>query len=147
MTTTLGTPMEELEASECWALLSDAKVGRLAIAIAGHPDIFPINYVVDEHHDQGQSIVFRTAPGTKLAGAVLGRSVAFEIDGYEPERGVAWSVVVKGTAHEIEQMYDYVAAQDLPLFPWHAAPKPDFVRIQPELVTGRRFTVVGQEAG
>ena len=62
MTTTLGTPMEELEASECWALLRDAKVGRLAIAIAGHPDIFPINYIVDEHHDHGRSIVFRTAP-------------------------------------------------------------------------------------
>ena len=138
--------MEELATSECWELLGEAKVGRLAIAIAGHPDIFPINYVVDEH-GQVRSIVFRTAPGTKLAGAVLGRSVAFEIDGYEPELGVAWSVVVKGTAHEIEQMYDYVAAQDLPLFPWHAAPKPDYVRIQPELITGRRFTVVGPEAG
>ena len=141
MTTTVGRPMEELEPSECWKLLRDAQVGRLAVDIAGHPDIFPINFVVDN-----DSIVFRTAPGTKLAGAILGRSVAFEIDGYEPERGVAWSVVVKGTAHEIEQMYDYVAAQDLPLFPWHASPKPDFVRIQPELVTGRLFTVVDREA-
>lgn len=141
MTTTVGRRMEELEPSECWKLLRDAQVGRLAVDIAGHPDIFPINFVVDN-----DSIVFRTAPGTKLAGAVLGRSVAFEIDGYEPERGVAWSVVVKGTAHEIEQMYDYVAAQDLPLFPWHASPKPDFVRIQPELVTGRLFTVVDREA-
>jgi nitroimidazol reductase NimA-like FMN-containing flavoprotein (pyridoxamine 5'-phosphate oxidase superfamily) len=139
-------PMEELEPSECWALLGSANVGRLAVDIAGHPDIFPINFVVDEHHDHGRSIVFRTAPGTKFAGAVLGLSVAFEIDGYEPERGVAWSVVVKGKAREIDRMYDYVAAQDLPLFPWHASPKPDFVRIEPELVTGRRFTVVDRES-
>jgi nitroimidazol reductase NimA-like FMN-containing flavoprotein (pyridoxamine 5'-phosphate oxidase superfamily) len=134
--------MEELEASECWALLRKAKVGRLAVDIAGYPDIFPINHIVDN-----DSIVFRTAPGTKLAGAVLGRSVAFEIDGYEPDTGVAWSVVVKGPAHEIEQMYDYVAALELPLFTWHAAPKPNFVRIQPEFVTGRLFTVVESEAG
>jgi len=34
-------------------------------------------------------LMFRTLPGTKLAGAVLGRSVAFEIDGASPDdRGV-----------------------------------------------------------
>ena len=42
------------------------------------PDIFPINYVVDHG-----AVVFRTAEGTKLAAAVLGQGVAFEIDGYE----------------------------------------------------------------
>ena len=33
---------------------------------------------------------------------VLGTAVAFEIDGYAPDAGHAWSVVVKGTADEIE---------------------------------------------
>jgi uncharacterized protein len=138
--TTPGKTMEELEPSECWALLRKTQVGRLAVDIAGHPDIFPINFIVDD-----ESIVFRTAPGTKLAAAVLGRSVAFEIDGYEPDTGLAWSVVVKGAAHEIEQMDDYVAALELPLFSWHAAPKPNFVRIETDLVTGRLFTVVDYE--
>ena len=58
---------------------------------ADHPDMFPINYVMDRGN-----VVFRTAEGTKLAAAVLGRAVAFEVDGYEPEAGVAWSVVMKG---------------------------------------------------
>jgi hypothetical protein len=31
---------------------------------------------------------------------------------------------------------------DLPLFPWHAAPKPCYLRIVPGEVTGRRFVVV-----
>ena len=31
---------------------------------------------------------------------------------------------------------------DLPLFPWHASPKHRFVRIVPDELTGRRFTVV-----
>ena len=34
--------------------------------------------------------------------------------------------------------------EDLPLFPWHASAKPDFVRIDPEQVTGRRFHVVSR---
>lgn len=134
--------MRELNASECWEQLraneqSGGGVGRIAVAIMNHPDIFPINYVV-EHG----GVVFRTAEGTKLAAAVLGESVAFEADGYDPDAGEAWSVVVKGRAVELEQVLDRFDAADLPLFPWHAGPKHRFVRIDPEEVTGRRFVVV-----
>lgn len=116
--------------------MRDDEVGRLAVSIANHPDIFPINYVVD-----GGSIVFRTAEGTKLAAAVLGSAVAFEIDGYDAESGRASSVVVKGHAVEIENMFDLFDAHDLPLFPWNAAPKNRFVRIIPTEVSGRQFVV------
>lgn len=129
--------MEELSAAECWRLLRTHEVGRLAVSITDHPDIFPVNYVVD-----GDGVVFRTGPGTKLAAAVLGRGVAFEIDGYDPLAGEAWSVVVKGAARQVEHMIEYFEADELPLFPWHAAPKPDIVRIEPGEVTGRRFHVV-----
>ena len=50
-------------------------------SIADRPEIFPINYVVDHG-----TVVFRTAEGTKLAGAVQ-RDVAFEADGYETADG------------------------------------------------------------
>ena len=137
MGTTVDTQgMTILQLHECWELLRDNEVGRLAIAITNHPDIFPINYVVDHG-----TIVFRTAEGTKLAAAVLGVGVAFEIDGYDAEAGEAWSVVVKGWATEIENLYELFEAQDLPLFPWHAGPKHRFVRIVPTLTSGRRFTV------
>jgi uncharacterized protein len=135
--TAVPNPVEELSLSECWDLLRREVVGRLAVAIADIPDIFPINYIVDHG-----SIVFRSAPGTKLAAAVLGRGVALEIDGYDTVDTTAWSVVVKGAAKRIESMMDYIEADDLPLFPWHAAPKPDIVRIEPEIVTGRRFHAV-----
>jgi uncharacterized protein len=130
-------PVEELPLSECWDLLRGETVGRLAVAVADIPDIFPINYIVDHG-----SLVFRSAPGTKLAGAVLGRGVALEIDGYDTVDTTAWSVVVKGVARRIETMMEYIEADDLPLFPWHTAPKPDIVRIEPEMVTGRRFHAV-----
>lgn len=129
--------VEQLTLAECWELLDDTSVGRLAVDVAGRPDIFPVNYIVD-----GSSIVFRTGAGTKLAGAVLGRYVAFEIDGIHPDDRTVWSVVVKGVAREITNMFERFAAEDLPLYPWVADPKPNFVRIEPELVTGRRFHVV-----
>ena len=129
--------MTVLSADECWALLRSAEVGRLAIAINGHPDIFPINFIVDHG-----AVVFRTAEGTKLAAAVLGRAVAFEVDGYDADAGEAWSVVIKGRAVELEKLPDLFDALDLPLFPWHASPKHRFVRIEPDDISGRRFHVV-----
>ena len=47
--------------------------------------------------------------------------------------------MLKGWAVEIEKMYELFDAQDLPLFPWNAAPKHRFVRITTEATTGRRF--------
>src|SRR5215212_2238073 len=99
--------MTVLDAHESLALLRASVVGRLAVSITDHPDIFPINYVVDHG-----SIVFRTAEGTKLAAAVLGRGVAFEVDGYDEPSGEAWSVVVKGHAVEIERMQEIFDATD-----------------------------------
>jgi len=139
MTNQLDPTIVELDEHQCWDLLRSQEVGRLAVAIANHPDIFPINYVVDH-----ATVVFRTAEGTKLAAAVLGESVAFEIDGETD--GEAWSVVIKGTAVEIERMYELFDAVELPLYPWHVAPKHRFVRILPELVTGRRFRVADRVA-
>jgi nitroimidazol reductase NimA-like FMN-containing flavoprotein (pyridoxamine 5'-phosphate oxidase superfamily) len=135
--TTDGLGSTVLEINECLQLMRSQVVGRLAISIGNHPDIFPINFVVDHG-----SVVFRTAEGTKLAASLLGQSVAFEVDGLDAEAGEAWSVVVKGRAVEIEWMHEYLDALDLPLFPWHAAPKQRFVRIEPSEITGRRFQVV-----
>lgn len=128
---------EILSVDECWNLLDRTSVGRLAVDVGGRPDIFPINYVVDDG-----TLVFRSQAGTKLASAVLLHHVAVEIDGYEPGGRSVWSVVVKGEAHLIEHMQAVYDAQELPLFPWVASPKPNFVRISPNSVTGRRFHVV-----
>jgi hypothetical protein len=98
-----------------------------------------VNYVVDHG-----TVVFRTAEGTKFIEAVLGASVAFEADG-ELE-GEAWSVVLKGRAFAIENMYELFDAMDLPLYPWNCAPKHEFVRIVPDNVTGRRFFVTDRAA-
>lgn len=125
-----------LEANVCWTLLRSANVGRLAVVIDDHPDIFPVNYVVDHG-----TVVFRTAGGTKLAAATASRPVAFEVDGFDPGAGQAWSIVVKGEAQESTTVLEVLDAMELPLFPWHGGPKPRFVRIVPGEVSGRRFQV------
>ena len=127
--------MVELKESESWALLREGVIGRLAVMVGDSPDIFPVNFLVDRG-----TVVFRTAPGTKLDWSA-GHRVAFEVDGYDPATGEAWSVVVKGHAHEVKQLYDVLDAVSLPLVPWHAGAKPRFVRIDADSVTGRRFHV------
>jgi nitroimidazol reductase NimA-like FMN-containing flavoprotein (pyridoxamine 5'-phosphate oxidase superfamily) len=125
----------ELDTSHCWSLVRGADVGRLAVLVDEHPDIFPVNHVVDHG-----TVVFRTGAGTKLA-AAHGRSVAFEVDGFDPRTGTAWSVVIKGRAARVREPYGALEALALPLVPWHGGPKPWFLRIEPDTVTGRRFTV------
>lgn len=127
---------EILNESVCWQRLRATSIGRLAVNSDGQPDIFPINYVVDDG-----TLVFRTRAGTKLAASVLLQRVAFEIDGYDPAHGHAWSVVVKGRARSIERIPERFEAEDLPLFPWVTFAKPEFVRIVPREVTGRRFVL------
>lgn len=133
--------IEELPPHTCWALLHAANVGRLAVWVEDHPDIFPINYVVD----QG-TLVFRSAAGTKVAGAITGAAVALEIDGHEDSPPQAWSVVVKGRAEQIRETQELVDTLDLPLFPWQAGTKGKFIRIVPDLVTGRRFPIADPAA-
>ena len=128
---------EQLSADTCWALLRTTTVGRLAVVVGDHPDIFPINYAVDRG-----TAVFRTGEGSKVAGALSGASVALEADGYDPQTGRAWSVVIKGRARTISEVEDLMDTVDLPLFPWQGGEKDRFIRITPGEVTGRRFAVV-----
>jgi nitroimidazol reductase NimA-like FMN-containing flavoprotein (pyridoxamine 5'-phosphate oxidase superfamily) len=129
--------MQELTVQECWAMLRGQVVGRLAVVHDDRPDIFPVNYVVDRG-----SVVFRTGSGT-LFSSSAGRPVAFEVDGYAVEDGTAWSVVLRGEAHEMHDVDEIVDVLQLPLLPWHAGPKPRVVRVEPDSVSGRRLFVRG----
>ena len=117
--------------------MREAPVGRLADLVDGRPDIFPVNAIVDH-----ATIVFRTAPGTKLAAASRA-DVAYEVDGYDLHDGAGWSVVVKGRGHVVRESQEWLSAASLPIFPWQEGRKSWFVRIEPQRVTGRRLRVSG----
>lgn len=125
---------EHLDEQECWSLLAEDEIGRLAVAVSGRPDIFPVNYVVD-----GDDIVVRTSAGLKLAAAVLGTGVAFEVDGLDHDRHRGWSVVAHGRAEEIEGVEPRLHAEDLHIRPWAGGDKPRFIRIVVSELTGRRL--------
>ncbi|MGB2812147.1 MAG: pyridoxamine 5'-phosphate oxidase family protein, partial [Mycobacterium sp.] len=84
-------PVRVLCDDEAWDLLSGVALGRLVTAGGGQVEIFPINFVA-----QDRSVLFRTAEGTKLFGAVMNDSVLFEADDHTDAGG--WSVIVRGTA-------------------------------------------------
>jgi nitroimidazol reductase NimA-like FMN-containing flavoprotein (pyridoxamine 5'-phosphate oxidase superfamily) len=131
-----SSQVQNLEHHECWALLRTVSVGRLAVLADGRPDIFPVNFTVD-----GGTLVFRTGQGTKLSAASGDSAVAVEADGVDPDTGLAWSVVIKGTAALVKSTEELLDTSRLYLFPWQAGRKDAFVRITPDSVTGRRFKV------
>ena len=136
MNTTTPPPNFQLSIDQCWVLLDSEVVGRIALIVDGHPEVFPVNFVL-----QRRSIVFRTAGGTKLWGAITSKPVAFEIDGYDAHEQTAWSVVARGEAELIEDQADKDAVDELLLEPWQPGEKNYYVRLAPKALTGRRFKV------
>ncbi|MDO5752897.1 pyridoxamine 5'-phosphate oxidase family protein [Arthrobacter sp.] len=125
-----------LTSAQCWTLLSQTHVGRLAVNVDGRPDVFPVNYELD-----GESLLFRTGDGTKIGAINDDGRVAFEVDSVNQKEGTAWSVVVKGDAEITSSNSHLLNAAERGLFPWQGVGKAHLVRIVPETVTGRSFTL------
>lgn len=124
--------MTVLDDDESWQLLASVTLGRLVTVVAGQPEIFPVNFVV-----QRRTILFRTAEGRKLLSSVMDERVAFEADDHDFDRG--WSVVVKGRADVMLDDADLERADRAQLLPWIPTVKPHYVRIVAAEITGRRF--------
>jgi uncharacterized protein len=121
-----------LPAHECWDLLAGVTLGRLVTSVDGRPEIFPVNYVV-----QRRTVLFRTAEGTKLVSAAINNQVVFEADDHNVADG--WSVVVKGTARSVRTDEDLEEAERAQVLSWTTSEKTHYLRVIPEMVTGRRF--------
>ncbi|WP_432501564.1 pyridoxamine 5'-phosphate oxidase family protein [Kineococcus arenarius] len=128
--------VEVLDERTCWELLRQAPYGRFVVVDAdGRPDVFPVNHAVDHG-----SVLFRTADGGKLAAVASGSPVAFEVDGVSGD--LAWSVVLRGVAHQVTRMAELLDTASVHLAPWQAGGKGRFVRVRGDL-SGRRFPVTG----
>jgi len=137
---------EILDTPECLRLLAVAAkedhVGRLAVTDGLSPVVVPLNFVF---HDGG--VFVRIGPG-RLSELVPDSLVSFEVDRVETDRGVAWSVLVRGLATKAVADTRYSEAMPEPWVP-EAGDMVLFIR--PDEVTGRRFHLVtgvsGVEAG
>ncbi len=124
------------------ALLAGAQVGRLAVMVGHYPQVFPVNYRLDD-----SVVVFRSNVGTKLL-AAHHNNVAFEVDHIDPVTRTGWSVLVQGMAEDIvDQRPDTVTerSEALGVQPWTGGYRPRLVRVIPVHVTGRR--IVGLDTG
>lgn len=127
--------IEVLSRDECLLLLGSRNLGRITFSVEGQPEIFPINYAME-----GQIVVFRTAPGTKLD-FVPTSKLAFEVDDWNAKLGTGWSVVVKGLAEEVTRNPGRTAEhlRNAPLHPVAPGERWHWLAIRPSEVSGRRF--------
>ena len=88
--------VQELTRSECFALLANEHLGRVAVTDDRGPVVFPVNFILDRH-----TVVFRTEAGTKLHAASRGSRVCFEADGIDVAARTGWSVIVRGEITEV----------------------------------------------
>jgi nitroimidazol reductase NimA-like FMN-containing flavoprotein (pyridoxamine 5'-phosphate oxidase superfamily) len=126
--------LELLTEERCWELLSGAEVGRVGVTVGALPAIFPVNHVVID-----RGIVFRTAPGAKLAAATAGAIVAFEADDYRAADRSGWSVLAVGPAEVVHDLDVTFKALGTHLTPWAGGTRTSIVRVTPEFVSGRRL--------
>ena len=125
------TWMEVLPDAECWRRLRLSSVGRLAVVIDGEPFIWPLNIAVDD-----RAVVFRTGPGTKLAGLGPGTRVASEADGLDFDDRRGWSVVGRGAVRALSGAA-LSRARALPLAPWTVSEKARWFAVAVDHISGR----------
>jgi uncharacterized protein len=131
--------LEEIERGECVRLLGVARVGRLAVSPPDWdtpPVIRPVNYVFDQ---SSQSIVFRSARGSKFTALLLSGQAAFEIDAIDPAGETGWSVIVLGPVEEIRDRAEIRRLEQLDLRPWAPGDKPHVIRLRVNTISGRRI--------
>lgn len=128
--------IETLSEAECFELIRDTTIGRFVFHDAEGPAALPVNFGVAD-----RQIVFRTDIGSHLRD-VLGEPVAFEVDYAEPDTGDGWSVLIRGTAEELdlEQVHNLLhRTHGTVPHPWAEGVHNIWVAITPEKVTGRRL--------
>lgn len=126
--------MGVLTRDECYDRLRSARVGRIAFVSHGDPVILPVNHALD-----GESVVFRTAPGSKLLAGDSELRVAFEVDGFDADRRTGWSVLVRGTASTVEDAGEVKRLNRIGVWPWaDLVERSYWIRIASYSVTGRQ---------
>ena len=96
--------------------------------------MLPVNFVIDGDH-----IVLRSAPGTKLTAALANAVIAFEADSIDAMNHAGWSVLAQGMSRVIDDPVEFKPARRLPLRPWANEEADQFIVIDLQRVSGRRL--------
>jgi nitroimidazol reductase NimA-like FMN-containing flavoprotein (pyridoxamine 5'-phosphate oxidase superfamily) len=121
-------------------LLSSMSVGRLVFSEGALPAIRPVNFVL-----HGGDVVVRASRSGAL-GKLTEEVVAFEVDSIDPDTHTGWSVVVVGKAAPVTDIDELVALADPRHRPWAPGERTRFLRIQIEIITGRRLALANPQS-
>ncbi|MER5667722.1 pyridoxamine 5'-phosphate oxidase family protein [Streptomyces mirabilis] len=135
----------ELDREECLRLLERAPIGRVVHTRHALPAVLPVNFCLDID----SAVLMRTSADSELAAAIDGVVIAFEADEVDATARSGWSVVVTGRATVVTDPVEHGRLARSGPRSWVASPQEVFIRIEPELVTGRQLvagrTVYGVE--
>ena len=124
----------KLTPTECRRLITAGGVGRIAFGTTSGPIVLPVNFAV-----VAGTIIIRTGEGTAIDGHGDGQ-VAFEVDHIDEALSQGWSVLVRGHAHRVTHPAELDRMRhDVTLWPWPGDDRDVYVRIIPDIVTGRRI--------
>jgi nitroimidazol reductase NimA-like FMN-containing flavoprotein (pyridoxamine 5'-phosphate oxidase superfamily) len=126
--------LEVLDRQTCLALLANARLGRIGCTSGALPIVLPVNFCLI-----GDTIVFRTAPGTKLDAATTNTVVAFEVDEMDAFEHSGWSVLVTGFAREVTNQLELHDLRVDRIPHWVPAANGRVVAVSTEMVSGRRI--------
>lgn len=125
----------ELDRQECLRLLAKVPVGRIVHTRQALPAVLPVNFGLDVDG----AVLLRTSSASELTRAVDGVVVAFEADEIDAATHSGWSVVVTGSANVVTERGEHERLMRTGPRSWAPSPMEVFVRIEPELVTGREL--------
>jgi hypothetical protein len=126
----------ELDDDECLQRLATRRVGHLAVMVGHYPEIFVVNYRLDDF-----IVVFRTHPGTKLR-AANHANISFQVDHIDDANRRGWSVLIRGMAEDVTDRIDDPVTErtrNLGIEPWVPGEQPRFVRVIPAHISGREL--------
>lgn len=130
------TLLSDLTDAECAEFLALSWMGRLAVMVDDHPEIFPVNHAFDP---TTSNIAFPSRSGTKLHTALSAPWVAYEVDGFDGDDGSGWSVLVIGRAEELTDRRQIDRMVRLRKAQWALSEQSHWLLIRPFRVTGRRI--------
>jgi uncharacterized protein len=124
--------LRSLTREECLEHLGRAAVGRIGYVVEGVAVILPVNFTLF-----GEGIVFCTAKGSKLSWLSNHTRVAFEADESRPADHAGWSVLLRGSAHEVTDPVELDALRRGPLRSWVHPADEHWVRLTADEISGR----------
>jgi uncharacterized protein len=131
--------LEQLTRYESLRFLATVPIGRIIFTRRALPAVELVHFALD-HGD----IVIGANPDDTLAADIRDAVVAFEADSLDVTHRAGWSVAIIGRSRVVTDPGEIDRLQKIGLRSWGPGKAAHFIRISPELLTGRRLRTDGE---